>query len=237
MLDIHSHILPKMDDGSKSVEMSVEMLRESRCQGITTMVSTSHFYADAESPEHFLKRRAHAQQRLTEALPDDVPALLYGAEVLYFPGISGSDEVARLSIGDTSLILIELPFVQWSSRIFDELSTFERNFGLHIVLAHVERYQPLQKRAIYRELFEQPFLFQCNAEAFLSARSRRLAFDLMDRGLLHFLGSDCHNTTTRPQRMQQARDTVVKRRGEDAWNALVENAESRFALYSQRERA
>ena len=48
MLDIHSHFLPKMDDGSKSVEMSLEMLRSSKAQGVTTIVSTSHFYGSQE---------------------------------------------------------------------------------------------------------------------------------------------------------------------------------------------
>ena len=64
MLDFHSHFLPKMDDGSKSTEMSMEMLRSSRKQGVTTIVSTSHFYGTDESPERFLRRRQHAFEKL-----------------------------------------------------------------------------------------------------------------------------------------------------------------------------
>lgn len=231
MLDFHSHILPKMDDGSKSVEMSVEMLRDSARQGVDTLILTPHFYADAESPSHFLSRRQHAWDKLSPALPEDAPKLLFGAEVLYFPGISHSSEVASLAIEGTSLILIELPFAPWNEKVFDELRAFESMTGLHVVLAHVERYRPIQKRAIYNQLFEQPFLFQCNASAFLSLRDRQLALRLLDRHMLHFLGSDCHNPTTRPQRMGEARGMVLKKRGEDAWLDFEHSARERFDSY------
>lgn len=232
MLDIHSHILPKFDDGSKSLEMSLEMLRSSKEQGISTMVSTSHFYADSESPSHFLRRRRHAAEILESHLTDSMPRVLYGAEVLYYPGISHSDEIPTLAIEGTSLILIELPFIPWTEKIFDELMSFRYHSGLHIVLAHVERYQALQKRAIYESLFDYPFLFQCNAEAFSSLRSRRLALSLIERGLLHFLGTDCHNITSRPPNMYQAQQTVEKKLSKSAWDDLMNEAVDRFNSYT-----
>ena len=56
MLDIHSHILPKMDDGSSSVEESLNLLRTSAEQGITEIAATPHFYASQYSPQKFLER-------------------------------------------------------------------------------------------------------------------------------------------------------------------------------------
>lgn len=233
MLDIHSHILPKMDDGSKSVEMSLEMLRATQRQGVDTIVATSHFYADAESPDDFLRRRAHAIKKLRAQLPADSPEILLGAEVLYYPGISHSAELARLAIEGTSLILIEMPFSNWGERIFDELHTFESNFGLRVILAHVERYQGIQKRAIFNALLDDSFLIQCNASAFLSMRSRRLALNLLDHDKLRFLGSDCHNTTTRPQQMKDARGMILKKRGEDVWQQFDRNSYSIFRQYQK----
>ena len=228
MLDIHSHILPKMDDGSKSTEMSLEMLRRSRQQGVSTIVSTSHFYADAESPADFRSRRAHARHRLEDALTGSEPEILYGAEVYYYPGIQHSSEVAGLAIKGTSLIMIELPFVKWQENLFDELIAFQYNNRLHIVLAHVERYLDIQKRDVFRKLFDQPFYFQCNAEAFTMRRSRKLACELLDSDLLHFLGTDCHNITDRAPNMEKAKEVIEKKFSSRAWRNLTEDCESLF---------
>ena len=228
MLDIHSHFLPKMDDGSKSVEMSLQMLRSSREQGVTTIVSTSHFYGHNEHPERFLKRREHAFKKLRSKLSDNEPEILLGAEVYYYPGISNSDYVKQLAIQGTDLIMIELPFIPWSDKIFEELISLQYNYHLHVVLAHVERYQAIQKRDIYARLFEQPFYFQCNASAFNSFRSRRLALKLMNNGLLHFLGTDCHNTDKRPPNMQQAQKVIEKKLSPSAWVEFTRECEERF---------
>lgn len=228
MLDIHSHILPKMDDGSKSVEMSLEMLRSSKQQGVTTMVSTSHFYADREDPEHFLRRRRHAAEKIKSDISDLGLQVFYGAEVLYYPGIAQSEAVRSLAIEGTSLILIEMPFISWSEKIFEELTSFQYSSGLQIVLAHVERYRGLQTHAIYEKLFEYPFYFQMNAEAFSSFSTRRLGMRLIDQGLLHFLGTDCHNITSRPPNMDIARQAIEKKLSPAAWETITREMEERF---------
>ena len=228
MLDIHSHFLPKMDDGSKSTEMSMEMLRSSRKQGVRTIVSTSHFYGTEESPESFLRRRKHAVNKLLPLLSDSEPEILLGAEVFYYPGISHSKAIPQLAIEGTDLIMIEMPFITWSDRIFDELISLQYNHRLHIVLAHVERYQKLQKRDMYAQLFEQPFYFQCNASAFTSFRSRRLALKLLDNGQLHFLGTDCHNTDKRLPNMSEARSVIEKKLSPGAWRRLRREMIDRF---------
>ena len=220
MLDIHSHILPKMDDGSKSVEMSLEMLRSSISQGVHTIISTSHFYASDESPDRFLRRRRHAAEKLQSVISDSEIKIMYGAEVLYFPGIAQSEAVQDLAIEGTSLILIEMPFDKWSEKIFNELNTFQYNSGLQIILAHIDRYRAMQSKAIFNLLLEQPFFFQINAEAFTSFSSRKLALQLIDEGLLHFLGTDCHNMTSRPPNMDTAKKVVEKKLSPDTWKRL-----------------
>ena len=228
MLDIHSHFLPKMDDGSKSTEMSMEMLRMSRKQGVRTIVSTSHYYGADESPDSFLRRRRHAVDKLLPLLSDSEPEILLGAEVFYYPGISQSNSIPRLAIEGTDLIMIEMPFITWSDCIFDELISLQYNHRLHIVLAHVERYQAIQKRDMFASLFEQPFYFQCNASAFGSYRSRKLALKLIDNDQLHFLGTDCHNTDKRPPNMDDARRMIEKKLSPGAWRRLTHECDERF---------
>ena len=228
MLDFHSHILPKMDDGSKSTEMSMEMLRSSKKQGIDVIISTSHFYGYNEPPESFLKRRDHAYRKLSPLLSDTEPEIILGAEILYYPGISRSEDIASLAIEGTDLLLIEMPFIPWSETVFDELTTLQYGTRLQIVLAHVERYKGMQKRDIYNRLFDLPFLFQCNAEAFGSFSTRKLALNLMKDGMLHFLGTDCHNTDTRRPNMDDARKVIEKKLSPAAWQDYSHECMHRF---------
>ena len=233
MLDIHSHILPKFDDGSRSTEMTMEMLRMSKQQGVTTIVSTSHFYADTESPDSFRSRRVHARHKIEDALTGDEPEILYGAEVLYYPGIFQSKELAQLHIKGTSLMLIELPFIPWRESIFDELLSFQYNNRLHLIMAHVERYQDIQKRDMFRKLFDRPFYFQCNADVFTYRQGRKLAFEMLDAGLLHFLGTDCHNTTDRAPNMDEARKVIEKKFSPRDWRNLNEDFENRLERHKK----
>lgn len=228
MLDIHSHILPKMDDGSKSVEMSLQMLRSSYEQGVTTIVSTSHFYGNHESPDEFLHRRDHAAKKIESELTDSMPQIFYGAEVLYYPGISRSEAVCDLAIEGTDLILIELPFVPWTNKIFEELQSFQYSFRKQIVLAHVERYRSIQSRSMFETIFEYPFYYQCNAEAFNSFKTRRLALQMMEERQLHFLGTDCHRDTVRCPNMNDAKKAIEKKFSPRGWEALTREMEDRF---------
>lgn len=106
MLDIHSHILPKMDDGSSSVEESLKLLRTSAEQGITEIAATPHFYASQYSPQKFLERRAACAARLQEALTPDLPRVYLGAEVCYFDGVSRIDELEALWLQNTNILLL-----------------------------------------------------------------------------------------------------------------------------------
>ena len=64
MIDFHSHILPAMDDGSKNIEESLQMLRMLQEQGVERVIATPHFYADENPPDVFLRRRADAWEHL-----------------------------------------------------------------------------------------------------------------------------------------------------------------------------
>ena len=116
MIDFHSHILPGIDDGSQTVNETVEMLRMEKQQGCVKVIATPHFYADYDSAGRFLDKRAealHKVQALREQ-EDWMPEIQAGAEVYFFSGIGRADILPRLCVEGTSLLLLEMPFAQWT---------------------------------------------------------------------------------------------------------------------------
>ena len=223
MIDLHSHILPKMDDGSKSPEETLALLTQLGQQGITTLAATPHFYAQ-EAPEVFLRRRMEAFENMP-VLPEGAPEILLGAEVAYFPGMGNCDALIPLQIGNTKLLLIEMPFGDWSDRVIEDVCEIPVQLGLLPVLAHVNRYPGKKQFPKYKDaLLDAGVFFQCNAEAFLTLKTRRWALDLMKKGYIHFLGSDCHNTTTRYPRWDEAKAVIEKKFGPGFLENLDQNA-------------
>ena len=100
MTDLHSHILPCMDDGSRSTEESLAMLAMEAAQGISLVAATPHFDPRIDEPEAFLERRSMAEAVLREAAGEDprLPRLLMGAEVRYFRGISDCEALPLLTL-------------------------------------------------------------------------------------------------------------------------------------------
>lgn len=197
MLDIHTHILPGMDDGSRSVEMSLEMLREQARQGVDTVVCTSHFYAEQNDPLRFLERRAAAWQRLQAALTPDLPEIRLGAEVQYFTGISRAEHIGRLRIQGTNLLLLEMPFCKWPEFAVEEAIALNSREDTQVVLAHIERYFRWQPKDIVERMLSEGFLIQTNVSFFTDWKTRHRALTMLRRGQIHLIASDCHNMTTR----------------------------------------
>lgn len=221
MIDLHSHILPGIDDGSQSVEESRALLALLREQGVETVVATPHFYANLDNPEDFLRRREEALARLDWA-EEQLPRILLGAEVAYFDGMSHSADLPRLQLENTGLVLVEMPFTAWTQRMIREVCQLPLQTGLTPVLAHVGRYRRKDQLPKFkRQLLEQGVLFQCNAEALLSIKDRRWTLSLLKKGNIHFLGSDTHNLTTRPPQLAQAAAVITQRLGADALAQLT----------------
>ncbi len=226
MIDFHSHFLPGMDDGSKSVQESLKMLSLARDSGVNQIVATPHFYASKESPEHFLRRRESSWEALKEALPDDAPQIWLGSEVYYYTGISRTEDLDRLCIGGTSVLLLELPFHRWTESVIAETVDIARGSGLTVLLAHIDRYLADQKPDTWEELSQNGVLFQVNASFFLESwGSRRRALKLLKEGRIEVLGSDCHNMSSRRPNLAEAVAVIEKKAGREACERLEENAE------------
>ena len=223
IIDFHSHILPGIDDGSHSVEESIALLREEAAQGITHVIATPHFYAQYDTPEHFLQKRAEAEALLREEMSKHtgLPKLSVGAEVYYFNGISNSDAMLRLTIDQKRCILIEMPQAHWSDGMYQELEGLYSKQNLLPVIAHVDRYLGrFRTYGIPERLAELPVLVQANAEFFLSRATSAMALRILKKDQIHLLGSDCHNLSSRRPNLMEAVACIQKRLGEESLHSI-----------------
>lgn len=215
MIDWHSHILPQMDDGSQSTEESLALLRMQSEQGVEVVIATPHYYAQQESLSDFLARREQSLGILQENLPSEHPKILLGAEVRYYPGISVMENIKSLCVEGTNLLLLEMPFSEWTEYTVREVLKLSHSCGVTVILAHIERYLSFQNKEVWKRFRESGILMQVNASFFLQFSTKRKALGLLKNAEVHFLGSDCHNTVSRSPRIGEALTLIRKKFGDD----------------------
>lgn len=220
MTDFHSHILPKMDDGSRSIEESLQMLNALAEQGISRVVATPHFYANDESVFDFLGRRREAFEKLSAVLTADMPEVLLGAEVRYYDGISRLAEIKSLCIQGTDLFLLEMPEKRWTEYTLRELEDIACAGRVTLVLAHVDRCMEYQRADTMFRLHGSGVMMQLNAEYFNGFFTRRKAVSMIENGMVQFVGSDCHNMTDRKPEIGRAYKTIKNRLGSEFTDSL-----------------
>ena len=215
IIDFHSHILPEIDDGSKSAEESLTMLRLEKQGGINKVILTPHFYPQRDNPEEFLKRREKAAQKLEAALsgisdmPNQIPKLIFGAVEL----------ISKLTIDKErkKAILLEMPQIPWTDSMYREMEGIYKKRGLIPVIAHVDRYiKAFKSFADMKRLSEMPVLLQANADFFINPLTSKKAIKMLREEKIHLLGSDCHNLKERKPNLEKAVNLIKKKSGEQA---------------------
>lgn len=224
MIDFHTHILPGIDDGSRDMDMTIHMLEMERDQGVSHICATPHFYAHRRSVEYFLERRNKALAKVRQVLEQrpDLPKITPGAEVYYFNGIGRADALPKLCLEGTNVLLLEMPFGQWSDEMADAVEEIVRRRGLRVVMAHIERYRRLQKnRDAWERILDLPVILQMNGEAFTETgsflrpnRTHKFCLQMLEEREC-LLGSDCHNTTDRPPNLAKAKAVIEKKLGKE----------------------
>lgn len=224
MIDIHTHILPGLDDGSSSIEESEKMLGMLSEQGVDTVVATPHFYIDNTKVEAFLELRRTCAEKLINAVAKDKrPQLVLGAEVQFFPELYTMDNIEKLCIGGTKYMLVEMPFEKWSGYTYKTLSKLYTARGIVPIIAHVERYLEFQEQSdidVLRKLKEANVLIQTNCSFLTDRTTKRRALKLVKKDLINFMGSDCHNMTTRMPTIEPGYNVIFKKLGEDGLAAF-----------------
>lgn len=226
MTDFHTHILPRLDDGSHSLEESLLMLRASWEQGIDHLVATPHFYPHRDDPNRFLDERERAAETLRAAMAQeaDLPRLTLGAEVYYYRGMSESEALDRLTIGGKRCILIEMPTAPWTPEMYRELENIRVQRGIVPIVAHIDRYiRPFATCGIPQTLERLPVLVQANADFFLNRSTAGMAMRMLKKGQIHLLGSDCHNMKNRKPNLGPALQKIHQRLGQDPLRRIENN--------------
>lgn len=193
MTDFHTHILQNMDDGSKSLQESLELLQwEARC-GVTDVVLTPHYYPTQCAPGEFLERRQRRWEELRPRLRPGKLRVHLGAEVQYFDGICFLEDLEDLRIQGSRLLLLEMPFCTWTERMVEDVLTLNNRPEIQIMLAHIERYLPMANGEYLPRLLAENVLIQANLSFFIRWQSRYKAAAMLHRGQIHAFGSDCHD--------------------------------------------
>ncbi len=218
MIDFHCHILYGIDDGSKSLEMSLEMIRQEAEQGVTDIVLTPHFYANHVKADAFLEKREKRYQALKEEVKQlygDKIKLHLGAEVYYFGGIGKADIVPKLTIDGSDYLLLEMPFCQWTKDMLNDIKLLLEKQKKKLIFAHIERYIEFQKdKSIFEQVINLPVILQMNAGAFLKLMKRGKCIKLMKEDYDFLLGSDAHNLETRVPNLKDGRAVIEKKLGQ-----------------------
>ncbi len=196
MVDLHSHVLPNLDDGAKSVEESLAMLRDSFSQGVDLCVATPHCIIHRPgSISKFLERRQKSYDTLMSAIGDEaLPKIILGAEVYMDHDINTHSDIEKLCIQDTPYMLIEFPMGERDKRSEEWLYNLTLK-GVKPIIAHVERYPDYKE--IIHEFASIDIRYQINASVFLSFGERRRLKELMKYPYKYCIGTDMHNTTSR----------------------------------------
>ncbi|TWI59869.1 tyrosine-protein phosphatase [Halalkalibacter nanhaiisediminis] len=230
MIDIHSHILPSLDDGANSIQQAIEMAKQAQAQGIYAMAATPHhmngsFTNVKEDIEQYIKE---LNQVLNEHSID--LNIVAGQEVrLYGEIVDDYKKGDILTINHSRYVLVELPsdhVPAYTAKIFYDLQLA----GVKPIIAHPERNREIAANTnkLY-ELVEQGALAQLTASSLtgrFGKNIKKLSEQLIDHQLVHFLASDTHNTTSRPNDLQAAYQTMEKTFGMDTVYYIQENAET-----------
>ena len=225
MTDLHTHILPGIDDGSKNTEMSIQMLKAELEQGIDSVALTSHFYRDLETPEKFLMKRQKAFEELNKAISDSnesFPKLYLGAEVAWVQGLADWEEAEALCYEGTRFMLVEPPFQPWTSVFVREMIELQSRRNITPVIAHIDRYYNSQTKESLKAILDMDFPVQISSSAFLDFWSKGTALKYIREGKAQFLISDCHNMTSRRPNLREAMDVIIKKFGNDAFRLFDE---------------
>jgi protein-tyrosine phosphatase len=219
MVDIHHHLLPGLDDGSKNLETSLAMAKMAAADGITHIVATPH--ANSRYPFD-PARNAELLAELQQTLNDDGVAITLGSGCdfhLSYDNLQRAyNEPHYFAINNHGYLLVELPDYSIPKQLDDSFYEL-RVAGAEPILTHPERNPVLQKDSSRMEdWLRQGMLVQVTTSSVLGQMgpvAERMAHRMLANRWVHFLATDAHNLKSRPPVMKDAYDVVAKKYGRD----------------------
>lgn len=204
MIDLHSHVLPGLDDGPPDLEGAIEICRAAAEEGIAVLAATPHVRADfPTTPEQMEEALA-----LVRAAVGDVVRLVSGGEIAVTELSRPVEELRRFGLaGNPAYLLVETPYFAWPSDFAERVTRLAAD-GIRAVIAHPERNPAVQdKPRLVEDVVEAGALVQLTAGSLdgrLGWRAQACGVELLELGLAHLIASDAHAPTLRAIGMRSA---------------------------------
>lgn len=228
-VDLHTHILPNMDDGPKTVDASIDLLEAFKEINIYDIIATPHFYIHENGVERFIERRTQSYKSLMDAY-DFKGRIVLGAEVYYSKKLYRIDSFERLTMGNSNYILIELPYIDKIDKEWlEDIEDMMKMTGLTVIFAHIERFFDKLTWTAKRKLYSMNAIFQINLPSLENENLKKKIYKFLKKGKFTVLASDSHNTESRnPGRYENGLNMLFEDLGDSTTSALLKNTRDIF---------
>ena len=225
MIDFHTHIIPNIDDGSRSVEETFNLIKEAKEAGFEGIILTSHYienYYETDTPERDVWVKAISDTLKTKGIDTN---LYIGNEIYLSENIMNLLINGKAStINNTSYVLFEMPLNAEPMNLYDVIYSLQEN-KLVPVLAHPERYSFVQKEPeLVYDLIQKGVLMQANYGSILGQygeNAKMIVKKFLENDMIHFLGSDVHRQNSIYKKIPQALEEIRKIIGEEKLEKLT----------------
>jgi protein-tyrosine phosphatase len=227
MIDLHTHILPEIDDGAANLKDALRMAEMAVEDGITSLAATHHFPEESR-PEEYIKRIEEALRGFSCILSDKGIDLkiFHGAEVMIGPDLMSIEGLEGLCLNKSHYLLLELPGMNLPLYTEDVIYGLKLK-GITPIIAHPERnWQITQNPNLLHPLISQGALAQVNS-ASITGRAgsdiQKCARILIEHNMAHIIASDAHSPRSRPPAMGQAAGIITKWFGRSASESMTKS--------------
>ena len=217
--DIHCHIVPGVDDGATDIGETVKLLRMEYEQGVRTVIATPHFrFRMFETPAEKVREQFRLVEKAASEISPDLHVYLgceFHANMEMLPMLR---EQKVMTMAGSRYVLTEFSHNSEESYIRERLGALLSG-GYKPIVAHIERYEATRNSLDFvEELADMGVYMQINADSITGKDgffTKRYCNKIMKDGLLHFVGSDCHNSAKRSCRIGEAYRMVSAKFGQD----------------------
>lgn len=224
MVDIHTHILPSLDDGAENIEESLNLLRELKFQGVNAVIATPHFYPQTDNSSEFFSARKASFSSLAKNINEDLPKVYLGCELLYYENIGFSNSISQFCLLDSNYLLLELTDDFINEKLFMDLLNLKSK-NIIPIIAHIERYASAKNyRKLLKFIKKEKILSQINASAVLDNYGYKIVKKLIKKDIVSFIATDTHSIDFRPPQMAQAIEVLNSNFGKEYTEKLISNS-------------